>query len=195
MGLIDRFILKEIIKTLLIMVFVLVVLLLSNLLVRYLGKAASGLIDADVLLIIVGLEMVKAIGLIIPPAFFFAVLWVLGRMYRDSEMVALNAAGFGLGRIFQSILITAVPLSLLVVVLVMEVLPWSKGYVTRLKAEQANQVDITGIKAGRFNEFNRGGLVAYTERLSADGARIEGVFVQDRQHGKLGLVTADKRSV
>jgi lipopolysaccharide export system permease protein len=73
----------------------------------------------------------------------------------------------------------------------MEVLPWAKGRVAVLKAEQANAADISGVRAGRFNEFRHGGLVVYTERLSEDGFKLEGVFVQDRQEGKLGLVTAE----
>ena len=61
----------------------------------------------------VGLELVRALGLIIPPALFFSILWVLGRMYRDSEMVALAASGVGYARLFRSVLIAAVPLAAL----------------------------------------------------------------------------------
>jgi lipopolysaccharide export system permease protein len=191
MGVIDRLLLREIIKTLFVVLLVLALVLLSNTLVRYLGMAASGALGTDVLLLVVGLELVKALGLIIPPAFFFSVLWVLGRMYRDSEMVALAASGFGHARIFRAVLFAAVPLALLVAVLVMEVLPWAKGRVSALKADEANSADISGVRAGRFNEFSRGGLVVYTERLSEDGFKLEGVFVQDRQQGRLGLVTAE----
>ena len=190
MGVIDRLLLKEILKTLSVVLLVLALVLLANTLVRYLGKAASGSLGSDILFVVVGLELVKALGLIIPPAFFFSVLWVLGRMHRDSEMIALAASGFGHGRVFRSVFLAAVPLAALVGVMVMEVLPWAKGRVALLKAEQASAADISIVRAGRFNEFSRGGLVVYTEKLSADGFKLEGVFVQDRQQGKLGLVTA-----
>lgn len=190
MGIIDRLLLRDILKTLLVVLMILVLLLLSNALVRYLGKAASGALSSDIVLIVVGLELVKALGLIIPPALFFSVLWVLGRMYRDSEMTALAAAGFSMRRVYRAVLLTAAPLALLVAVLVMELLPWSKGYVARLKVETANSADITGVRPGRFNEFSRGGLVVYAESLSADGRELQGLFVQDRQQGRLGLVTA-----
>ena len=74
MGLIDRLLLSDLLKTLLVILLVLVLVLLSNTLVRYLGKAASGLLSTDILLLVVGLELVRALGLIIPPAFFFPVL-------------------------------------------------------------------------------------------------------------------------
>ncbi|MGB5201392.1 MAG: LPS export ABC transporter permease LptF [Sedimenticolaceae bacterium] len=191
MGLIDRLLLREILQTLFIIVLVLALVLFSSTLVRYLGKAASGALSADILLLVVGLELVRATGLIIPPAFFFSVLWVLGRMHRDSEIVALEAAGFSQARLLRSIMLVALPLAVIVAVLVMELLPWARGSVDRLKAEQANTADISGVRQGRFSEFSRGGLVVYTERLGPDGSRLEGVFVQDRQQGRLGLVTAE----
>jgi len=191
MGIIDRLLLSEILKTLAVIIVVIVLLLLSNVMVRYLGKAALGALGTDVLLIVVGLEVVKALGLIIPPAFFFSVLWVLGRMYRDSEMVALAATGFGYPRLLRSVILTALPLAALVLLLVMELLPWARGQVSELRAQQASRMDISGVRPGRFNEFSDGDVVVYTERLAEQGFRLKGVFVQDRQHGKLGLVTAE----
>ena len=192
MGIIDRLLLSEILKTLLVVLLVIMLLLLSNTLVRYLGMAARGLLSTDILFLIVGLELVKALGLIVPPAFFFSVLWVLGRMYRDSEMVALAASGFGHAKILKAIFMAALPLSLLVALLVLEVLPWARGHVAHLRAEQASIADISGIRAGRFNEFSRGGLLVYTEQLDEKGRGLEGVFVQHRQQGQLGIVTAHK---
>lgn len=192
MGIIDRLLLREILKTLAVIVLILVLVLLSNIMVRYLGKAAVGALSTDILVIVVGLELVRALGLIIPPAFFFSVLWVVGTMYRDSEMVALQASGFGYARLFRAVLVAAVPLAMLVGVLVMEVLPWARASVAELKATRAETADISAIKAGRFNEFSRGGLVVYTEKLSPDRSQLLGVFLQDRQQGKLGLVTAER---
>lgn len=191
MGVIDRLLLKEILKTLFVVLLVLMLVLLSSTMVRFLGMAASGLLNTDILMVVVGLELVKALGLIIPPAFFFSVLWVLGRMYRDSEMVALAASGFGHARLFKSVLLAAVPLAVLVGLLVMELLPWARASAAQLRASQADSADISGVRAGRFNEFSRGGLVVYTERLAEDGFKLQGVLVQDRQQGRLGIVTAE----
>ena len=191
MGIIDRLLLREIAKTLAVILLILTMVLLANFLVRYLGKAAVGALSTDILFLVVGLEVVRTLGLIVPPALFFAVLWVVGRMYRDSEMVALEASGFSQARLYRSVLTAALPLAVLVAVLVMELLPWARASVTELKASEADRADISGIRAGRFNEFSRGGLVVYTEALSKKGGQLSGVFVQDRQRGRLGLVTAE----
>jgi lipopolysaccharide export system permease protein len=112
-------------------------------------------------------------------------------MYRDSEMVALSASGFSDARLFRSVLFAAVPMAVLVGVLVMELLPWARANVTELRETHAQKMDVSAVRPGRFNEFSRGGLVVYTEQLSEDGMQLSGVFLQDRQQGKLGLVMAE----
>ena len=74
MGIIDRLLLREIAKTLAVILLILTMILLANFLVRYLGKAAVGALSTDILFLVVGLEVVRTLGLIVPPALFFAVL-------------------------------------------------------------------------------------------------------------------------
>ncbi len=191
MSILDRLLFREVIKTLLVIVVILIAVLLANNVVRLLSQVASGALSVDVLATLVGFELLKGLGRILPPAFFFSILWVLGRMYRDSEMAALEASGVSIGRIYRSFMISAIPLAILVAWLVMSVLPWAKSGMKLIKEEQKNIADIAVVRPGRFNEFNRGGLVVYTRSLSGDGVRLQNVFVQDRQQGRLGLVTAE----
>lgn len=190
-GIIDRLLFREVLKALTVILLVLVLVLLASTLVKMLGKVAAGSLGHEVLFTLVGLELIKVSGLLIPPAFFFSILWVLGRMYRDSEMAALQAAGVGTFRIYRSFLLSALPVALIVAWLVMSVLPWAKTIEKRVKAEQASSAEVSGVRPGRFNEFSRGELVVYTESATPDGG-LSGVFLQHRKQGKLGLVTADR---
>ena len=189
--LIDRLLFREVFKALLLILGVLIVILLANNLVRLLGKVAAGLMGQDVLLALTGIELLKSLGFLVPPAFFFSILWVLGRMYRDSEMVALEAAGVGILRIYRPFLAAALPLALAVTWLVMYVLPWAKTYSEQVKAEFRASGEVTGLRPGQFNEFSSGEVVVYTEAATPAGG-LRGIFVQHRQHGKLGIVTADE---
>ncbi len=190
-SIIDRLLFREVVKALTLILLVLVLLLLASTLVKMLGKVAAGVLGNEVLFTLVGLELIKVSGFLIPPAFFFAILWVVGRMYRDSEMAALEAAGVGTFQVYRSFLLSAIPLALVVAWLVMSVLPWAKTIEKRIKAEQASTAEISGVRPGRFNDFSRGELVVYTESARPDGG-LSGVFVQHRKQGKLGLVTAER---
>jgi len=189
LSLIDRWLLKEVAKTLLVILAVLLMVLLASNLVKFLGMVASGAIGGDALLALVGLELLKTLGMLIPPAFFFAVLWVLGRLYRDGEMLALQAAGVGTLRIYRAFLYSALPLALLVVWLMLVVVPWAKLAYETIRVTERDRTELAAVRAGEFNEFARGELVVFAEHVSPDG-QLAGVFVQDRLQGTPGVVTA-----
>jgi len=189
-SILDRFLVRETIKTLLAVVLVIVVILCGHALMRLLASVAAGLIAQDVMVRLIGLVLLEALGQLIPPAFFLSILFTLGRMYRDNEMTALLASGVSLGRVFRSFLLLAVPLTLAVGWLTTQVLPWAKLEGRQIRAEQEDTAKLTRAMAGQFNEFEKGGLVFYIEKVAPDGIGLDNVFVQSRQHGKLGLVRA-----
>lgn len=192
MSIIDRMLFREVLKTLAVILFILLLVLLASHMVKLLGKAASGALTSDVLLTLVGLQAVKVIGVLLPPAFFFALLWVLGSMHRDGEMIALQSGGLGSSRILRSVMLIAVPLALLAGVLVLYLVPWANAQVELIKFAQRDKADISGVRPGRFNEFNSGKLVVYSRSSSPDGRQLLDVFIQDRQQGKPGVVVAEQ---
>lgn len=189
LSLIDRWLLKEVAKTLLVILAVLLMVLLASNIVKFLGLVASGAIGGDALLALVGLEMLKTLGMLVPPAFFFAVLWVLGRLYRDGEMLALQAAGVGTLRIYRAFLYSAVPLAILVAWLMLVVLPWAKVAYETIRITERDRTELAAVRVGEFNEFSRGELVVFAESALPDG-QLQNVFVQDRMQGMPGIVTA-----
>jgi lipopolysaccharide export system permease protein len=191
-GILDRLLVREVLKTLAVFLLILLLVLLASHFVKLLGQAASGGLAPGTVLSLLGYEAIKVLGVLLPPAFFFSLLWVLGRMYRDGEMVALQAGGLGIGRIYRAAMLLAVPLVLLSGVLTLQALPWANASIERIKLAQKDTADISGVRPGRFNEFDRGRLVIYTRGLSSDNKRLQGLFVQDRQHGRSGVVVADE---
>ena len=190
MAIIDRLLVREVIKTLLVVLLILLLVLLASHFVKLLGKAAAGSISPDVVLTLLGLQAVKVLGVLLPPAFFFSLLWVLGDMHRAGEMIALQASGMGPLRLYRAVLWPALPLAALALLLTLLGLPWANAQVERIKLAQQDKLDIAGIRPGRFNVFDKGRLVVYTGGVSDDGRRLRDLFVQDRQHGRSGVVVA-----
>jgi lipopolysaccharide export system permease protein len=189
LSLIDRWLLKEVAKALLLILSVLFTVLLASTMVRMLGKVAAGVLGNDKLLLLVGLDMLNSLGVLLPPAFFFAVLWVLGRLYRNGEMLALQAAGVGTLRIYRAFLYSALPLALLVGWLTLVLLPSVKVAYESIRLTEQDRTELAAIRPGEFNEFNRGELVVFAERSDLNG-EPRGLFVQDRLQGTPGVVTA-----
>ncbi len=191
-SIIDRYILREVTKSFLAILSVLLLIFTSNSFIKILQKAVSGTISNDVLFQLVALKSVVIMGTVIPPAFFFAVLYAIGRMYRDSEMTALASCGFGFRRIYRAVAYAATPISIIVALLTIQLMPWSENTASQIYERQEDEAQMGNATAGRFNEFKQGDVLFFAEEMSSDKTKIHNIFVQNRQHGELGLMTAAK---
>lgn len=188
--LLDRHLIAEYAKLLVVILLVLSLVLSALGFVRMLERVSLGDLNADVVLPLIGYQLLYYLPRAIPAAFFLAILAVMGRMYRDSEMTALAACGVGPGRIYRALGLGLVPLVALTAWLALFAQPWAGGHISRiLVAQQERAAELAGLRPGRFNEYAQGDLVFYVESFK-DRKEMENVFIQNRQHGKLGLVTA-----
>ncbi|WP_275097249.1 LPS export ABC transporter permease LptF [Sedimenticola hydrogenitrophicus] len=191
LPIIDRYILREVTRSFLAIMTVLMLIVVSQSYIKILQDAVVGSISSEVMTRLLGLEVLQVLGPVTPPTFFFAILYTLGRMYRDSEMTALAAGGVGLARIYRAFALVAVPVALVVAWFTLGLVPWVNANKAEIMQQQkAESTELGMAVAGRFNEFSQGELVFYVEKMSEDKRRMRNVFVQNRQHGKLGLITA-----
>lgn len=187
-SIIDRLLFREVLKTLALVLIILLLILLASHMVKLLGKAAEGGLSPDVVMALVGLQAIKVLGVLMPPAFFFSVLWVLSAMYRDSEMVALHASGIGIARIYRVVIMVALPAAFLAALLLLVLTPWANSGIERIKFEQRDAADISGVRTGRFNEYREGNLVIFAQQGESGG--LSEVFVQRRHQEQLDVVLA-----
>jgi len=191
-SIIDRYMLRELFKVLLAIVLLLSLILSSLGFVQLLEKAAIGDLNPQVVLPLMGYQILRFLARSLPPAFFLAVLAVLGRLYRDSEMTALAACGIGTARIYRALSLALIPMVPLTAWLALSIQPWAAGAMeTIFVAQKQVAADLIGLKAGRFNEYHQGDLVFYVESLDEQRGEMHNIFIQNRQHQTLGLITAD----
>lgn len=173
-----RYLVREVSQAFLAVFGVLVLIYVSHRFVRYLALAATGDLDRQVILELLGLKVVIALGLIVPLAFFLAVLLGLGRLYRDSEITAMMAGGIGMGRILWSVSGLSLAVALAVAVIALYLAPQAFERSTKLQTQPAEMSEIRGIIAGQFRELGHGRRVFYAEHVSSDRSQLENVFVQ-----------------
>jgi lipopolysaccharide export system permease protein len=188
----DKMIMRDLIKTLLAVLTVIVVIIVSRRFIKILDKAIEGQVSNETLLSILGLKIVVASIAFLPVALFMAVLMVLGRMYRDQEMSAVFSAGGGAGTIYRAVFLLVFPLSVLSAGLSMYVAPWAEAKTEEIMQQDEKTADIRGVAAGKFSEiYTHGDLVFYVERIG-DDKKMHKVFVQHRQpNGNLAIINAE----
>lgn len=188
--LIDRYIAREVLQTLLGVLIVLLLIFLSNRLVRYLAEAAAGELPGDVIFMLLALQAAKYIILLIPLGLYLAILLVLGRLYRDSEMAAMAACGVGGPRLYRAILMLAVPLAILQGWMALQVVPWTDAELVRLIDEGKRDMEVSAIRAGSFQEGMGGNRILYAQEVT-DEPRMKHVFIHVlRDDGRSIMLTA-----
>jgi len=192
LPIIDRYILWEVSKAFLAITSMLLLIMVGSGYMRFLSEAAAGNVGNSLILKLVAVEALRVLGVITPPAFFLSILVTLGQMYRHSEMTALSAGGVGILRIFRAVFLAALPVALLVSWLSLDLHPWANKVNESIFSGQDIQSEFNSAVAGRFIESSRGDLVFYVEDIGKDRTRLKRVFVQSRQHGKLGIIVAEE---
>ncbi|MCL4315845.1 MAG: LPS export ABC transporter permease LptF, partial [Gammaproteobacteria bacterium] len=192
MRILDRYLTREVFYALLGVTPVVLLIFLSDRFVRYLADAAAGKIPSELILTLITLKFLSVLVILLPLTFYIAVMLALGRLYKDSEMTVLAACGVGPTRILSTILFLSVAVSLLVSVLSLYVSPWAITKSNELKARAQAASEITGLTPGRFKESRSGDRIIYVERVAPDGRSMSNVFVQSREQGKLGIVSAER---
>lgn len=191
MTVFDKMIVIDLLRTVVAVLMVIVVIIVSRKFIRVLAQAIDGGLSNDTVLALLGLKTVVAMATFLPASVFMAILMVLGRMYRDQEMAAVASAGGGAGTIYRAVFFLVVPLAFAATGLSMVVSPWAEAQMQILVNKDRKGADVRGISAGRFSEYSGGELVFYTEDIDINGEMFN-VFVQNREHGRLGVVSAKR---
>ena len=120
----------------------------------------------------------------VPMAFLLAILWGLGRLSTDREVIALKSCGISLLQMTR-------PLGLLTVVLLgssffltLYVRPWSNAGLDQVFYDVAKTRATAGLKEKTFNKYSDG-LVIYAEEIEPPGTILKGVMVANSRNPQL----------
>ncbi|MDP1708147.1 MAG: LPS export ABC transporter permease LptF [Gammaproteobacteria bacterium] len=191
MRIFNRYLMREVLDSMLGVTPILLLIFLSDRFVRYLAEAAAGNMSGAVILDLLALKSLVALVLILPLAFFIATLLALGRMYKDSEMIALMACGAGTATVLKMLLRFTVGLALVVAVLSLVIAPWAAGRSNQIVHQARALSEITSVIPGSFKESRKGEHVLYVESVSADQRGLKNVFIQSRSAETLDIMTAN----
>ncbi len=160
--------------------------------VDYLADAAAGKISSSLVFELLWLKLVSVLPKLLPVTIFLAVILTYSRLVSDNEMSVLSASGMSKLEQLKIVFLLVAPVCIFVAGISFFVAPWAEVRLQELKTQARQEADITGIAAGQFKEFSKGNRVVYVESLSDDKTSMENIFLQVRQHGKLGVLTSDR---
>jgi lipopolysaccharide export system permease protein len=158
---------------------VLVTLILTNLMIRVLGNAASGTVNPKDAIVLIGLGMINNLPILLTASIFVAVLMVLTRWYKDSEMVIWQTAGLSLFTILKPIISFTIPLSIVIGILSTFVSPWANEQSATIKKRFQQRDDISMLAPGQFRESSGNNRVFFIESMNPENDTFKNIFVTD----------------
>jgi len=186
----QRYFLREVVRTWLAVTGVLVAILVSNQLSRVLGQAAENEYGRGVVFDLIALGAIMNLSIIVPVGLLLAVVLTLGRMYHDSEMAALQACGFGPARLLVPLYCFAAVIAIGLAWLVFVQVPRADTQVQLLRSSAIKEAQFGQLDAGRFRSFGGGDAVFYAERVDQEGV-LHNVFVQRETAGRIEVALAE----
>ncbi len=163
--------------------------------VRVLGQAAAGALAPDALLAALAFQALSLLPVVLAITIFVAGLIVIGRAYRDSEMVVWLACGRPLHAFLGPLLGFGVPFVVLVALLTLFVRPWAISRSYDLEAELRARDEITAVAPGQFKETRGGDRIYFVERFSAFTQTLAGVFIHSVEPGGYSVTVARNGAV
>lgn len=178
---ISRYLIKEILNTLLAMTFFLLLVFLSNRFIQYLSYAASGKLPTNILLQLMGFEVSYLLALLLPLGLYLGIIMAYGRLYAESELRVLHACGLSLRQLISITGVLIFIIASFVLILTLWINPWIFAEKEKLIAKSLSLDNVlNNLMPGRFQVSNDGKRVLYVQQIDKNRGQAKNLFLADQ---------------
>ncbi len=191
---IGRYLNKEVIKTMLAVLLVLLLLFMGQRFVLVLSDAAQGRFASELVLHLLLLQAPVFISYLLPLSLFLGVLITFSKLHIDHEMTVISACGISSRQILYFFVPLTVLVTLLTGYLTLFQAPTAINHQQQLIKEQEIKGDLSLVTPGRFQQTSDGKRIIYVEEIKADDQLHSVFFAQqseDSDHG-FSLIVSEK---
>jgi lipopolysaccharide export system permease protein len=192
LNILQRYIFREWLWTFLAVTIVLLIVMIGVALGELLNDIAGGRIPSGLLWTLIGLKMPEVMGTILPLSVFIAIIWGLGRIYRDQEMSVMRASGFRWQMMLRPLFNLLLPVAAILLVIGMFLNPVAASATQQKLIDAFKNAAEWGLQTGTFHVLRGGELVLYVEAVEKDGRSLRNIFIQQRNDGREQIWSAEK---
>ena len=189
----SRYLTKEIFKSQLAILFILLLMFFSQQLISVLNSAVSGKIPTDLVLSLLGLGMPALSQFMLPLSLFVALLLTLGRLYAESEITVMRACGVGQSLLTKVALFLSIFTTALAAYNVFTLTPWAIDTQSKMLAEAKSNPRFSALSAGQF--MSAGGYVLFIESINNEANTLNDIYVfqpDQQKKNRPSVVVASK---
>ena len=189
-NIITRYLVREILKSSSATVLILFVILMSNALGRILSDIVDGDVPQQALLPVLISQSVNVFSLLLPVGFFLGIVFAFGRLYKDHEMVVMNACGMGQRQFYRPVIIILIPLVIFSAYANIWLNAETQRYAQKIVDREKNINKFDQVRAGKFNQSKSGEGIFYMESISDDRLELKNVLISQSQGDVMVMETA-----
>lgn len=179
-----RYLIKEVFKSQIAILFILLLIFFCQQLVRVLGSAANGKVPADLVLSLLGLGMPTMAQLMLPLCLFIAILLTFGRLYAESEITVMRACGVGQRILVRVVMLLSLLTASIATYNVFWLTPWAINKQSEILQEAKANPTMGALAAGQFISTNSNEFVLFIDKIVDN--QINDVYLfQTRERGNL----------
>ncbi len=157
-----------------------------------LNDIAGGRLPPGLLGELVVLKIPDVLATILPLAVFIAVIWGLGRLYRDQEMAVMRASGFNWTLMLRPLFNLVLPVAVLLLAIGLIIAPMAAQTAQQRLEDAFRTASEWGLQTGQFHVLRDGNLVLYVEAVEKDGQTLRNVFIRQKNNEREQIWVAEK---
>lgn len=171
-------------------VVVLLTVVLTMLLIRILSQATKGAFAPADLSLVLSYTLIGQLPIMVALAVFVAVVTVLSRLWRDSEMVVWQVSGASQFAFIKPLMKMAWPTIALVALCTLVARPWAQNQTEVLKQRYEQRSDMARVAPGQFQTSADGKRVFFIDSHSDGQQTARNVFMVTTDENHESVVTA-----
>lgn len=187
-----RYVISEILKPTVAILFVLIAVFASYSAVTYLAEAVGGALPAGTVGLLVALKVAMALEVLLPTTFFLAVILALGRLYQDSEMTAFSACGVGLSGILRAVFLLSLPVAAVAALASLALRPQAYEDIYRIRARAQTEFDVSRLEPDHFLEMRSGRFVFFADETGGSQKGAGQVFIRVAEGERRKVIRAER---
>ncbi|MCZ6798567.1 MAG: LPS export ABC transporter permease LptF [Gammaproteobacteria bacterium] len=189
-SIITRYLTIEILKNSSATVLILFIILMSNSLGRKLSDVAGGDVPYQALWPVMLSQSVSMLSILLPIGFFFGIIFAFGRLYKDHEMVVMNACGMGSLHFYKPVLIILIPIFMFTAYSSIWLNAITQTAAQEIIAIEKEALEFNQMRAGQFNQSKSGEHVFFMESVSDDRLQLNNIIFSQTNQDRMFFETA-----
>ncbi|TFZ03191.1 LPS export ABC transporter permease LptF [Ramlibacter rhizophilus] len=169
---------------------VLITIVMTMTLIRTLSQASRGSVNPQEVLMVMGYTVLGYLAPLLALSLFVAIVAVLSRMWRDSEMVIWFGAGRGLSALLAPLLRFAWPVLAVIGLLALFGWPWANEQARELRDRYGSRGDLERVAPGQFQESASGTRVFFLDKDTPDNKSGKNIFIATQEKGRETVTSA-----